>query len=343
MKDKEVIVIKKCIIIPLILTLFLFTILTQPVITYALPNIEITVDDPEATFVGYWRHSTLVPGYYGEGYHYSFPDDGTDTFTWTFDLPFSGEWEVYAIWSNSSVRATNSPYTINHAEGFDIVRVNQEVDGGQWNTLGTYKFDIGETTVTLSDDADEAVIADAIKFVYRRAPSLREQKELAIDILDQIEIEDKKIEHSIDKMIDKIEKSLDDKLWADENTPNSNHGNKIFDNEKKAVKHGTKIIKDKHTTEEVNDNIVETINNLISADRQLAENTYEQASINSGDKKVDHELEKAQKYLEKANEELNKVSKNGKKGPKYHKVIDQLKKSWKHSQKALKHAEKLDQ
>lgn len=336
--------IKKYSIIPLVLTLFSITILIQPVIAYALPSIEIIVDDPEATFVGDWYPSTaLVPGYYGDGYHYHDAGDGADIFTWTFDLPYSGLWEVFAMWSNRSTRASNSPYTINHAEGFDIVRVNQEVDGGQWNTLGTYTFDRGETTVTLSDDADQTVIADAIKFVYRTAPSLREQKQLTIDTLDQLKIEDKKIKHSIDMMIDKIEKSLDDKLWADENTPNSKHGNKIFDNEKKAVKHGMKIIKDKHTTEEVDDNIVETINNLISADRQLAEDAYEQASKYSGNKKVDHELEKARKYLDKAYEELNKISKNGKKGPKYHKVIDHLKKSWNHSQKALKHAEKLDQ
>ena len=343
MKDQEVIVIKKYIIIPLILTLFSITILIQPVIAYALPNIEIIVDNPETTRIGDWRHSTYVPEYYGDNYAYSMKGNGSDTATWTFNLTYAGQWEVYATWVNNSVIATNSPYTINHAYGSDTVRVNQQINGGIWNSLGSYDFEQGETTVVLSDDADGFVIADAIKFVYRTAPSLREQKELTIDILDQIEIEDKKIEHRIDKMIDNIEKSLDDKLWADENTPNSNHGNKIFDNEKKAIKHGTKIIKDKHTTEEINDNIVETINNLISADRQLAENTYEQASINSGDKKVDHELEKAQKCLEKADEELNKISKNGKKGPKYHKVIDQLKKSWKHSQKALKHAEKLDQ
>jgi hypothetical protein len=309
---------------------------------YALPNIEIITDNPETIRIGDWWYSTLVPGYYGDNYHYSMKGNGSETATWTFNLTYAGQWEVYAIWTNRSSRASNSPYTINHASGSVTVRVNQQIEGGIWNSLGSYDFEQGESTVVLSDDADGAVIADAIKFVYRTV-TLREQKELIIDNLNQTESEDKKIEHSIDKMIDKIEKSLDDKLWADDNAPNLKHGNKIFDNEKKAVEQGIKIIKDKHSTEEVNDNIAEAINSLISIDRQLAENSYEQASINSGNKKVDHELEKAQKCLEKATEELNKISKNGKKGPKYNKVIDQLKKSWKHSQKALKHAEKLDQ
>jgi hypothetical protein len=283
-----------------------------------------------------------VPGYYGDNYHYSMKGNGTRTVIWTFNLTYAGQWEVYAIWSNRSSRASNSPYTINHASGSDVVRVNQKIDGGIWYHLGSYDFERGVTTVVLSDDADGVVIADAIKFVYSEV-SLREQKDLVIDILDHTESEDKKIESSIDKMIDKIEKSLDNKLWVDDNAPDSKHGNKVFDNEKKAVKEGMKVINDKDSTDEVNDNIAEAIDSLLSVDRQLAENSYEQALEFSGNKKVDHELEKAQKYLEKAEEELNKISKKGKIDPKYHKVIDYFKKSWKHSQKALKHAEKLEQ
>jgi hypothetical protein len=342
MNCQVVLVIMKYTIIPLFITLFLFTTLWQPVIADSSSNIEIIIDNPETIRIGDWWYSTLVPGYYGENYHYSLKGNGSATATWTVNLTYVGQWEVYAIWSNRSTRASNSPYTINHASGTDVVQINQKIDGGIWYSLGTYDFEQGETTVTLSDDADGAVIADAIRFVYHKV-SLREQKELIIDILDQTESEYTKIDHSIDKMIDRIEKSLDSKLWADDYVPDSKHGNKVFDNEKKAIKEGSKIIKNKDSTDEVNDNIIEAIDSLLSADFQLAENSYEQALTYSGNKKVDHELEKAQKYLEKANEELNKISKNSKKGPKYHKVIDLLKKSWKHSQKALKHAEKLDQ
>ncbi|MHA2314523.1 MAG: golvesin C-terminal-like domain-containing protein [Candidatus Hermodarchaeia archaeon] len=342
MNCKEVIIIKKNSFIPVFLILFSITTLIQPVIADSLPHIEIIVDNPETIRIGDWWHSRFVPGYYGDNYVFSMKGNGSHTATWTFNLTYTGQWEVFAMWTNNSVRATNSPYTINYAHGSDTIRMNQQINGEIWNSLGSYDFEQGEATVVLSDDADGFVIADAIKFVYRTA-SFREQKEQILDILDQTESEDKKIGHSIDKMIEKIEKSLDNRLWADDNAPNSKHGNKIFDNEKKAVKHGIKIIKDKHSTEEVKENIAEAINNLINADRQLAENSYEQALTYSGNKKVDKELEKAQKYLEKANEELNKNLKNSKKGPKYHKVIDQLKKSWKHSQKALKHLEKLDQ
>ena len=363
--------------------------LTQGYITEANPypvpedlsEIEIIVDDPDASYIGNWYPSTLVPGFYGDGYHYSQMGSGSDVFTWGFDLPYSGVWEVSAMWSNRSTRATNSPYTINHADGSDTIRVNQEINGDQWNSLGTYTFNKGNNKIFVTDDADQAVIADAIKLELKEIiypsityspagitfegdmknmqifyqldskngdhgvqfkdisaqgciTSLRERKERTIEILEQIESGEKKIDHGFDKMIDKIEKSLEEKLWIDELEVDIKHGKKVFDNEKKAVKEGMKIIKDKKTDEEVKETVTKTIHELVSVDLALAENHYQKASKYSGTKKVDHELEKAAKYLEKAYKELDRSK------SKYDKVIDNLKKSWEHSQKAIKHAQK---
>ena len=44
--------------------------------------------------------------------------------------------------------------------------VNQEINGGQWNQLDSVSFPFAtgtSGTVVLSDDADEFVIADAVK------------------------------------------------------------------------------------------------------------------------------------------------------------------------------------
>jgi len=349
----------------------------------ALPEIEIIVDDPDASFIGNWYPSTLVPGFYGDGYHYSEMGSGSDVFTWGFDLPYSGIWEVSAMWSNRSTRATDSPYTINYADGSDTVRVNQEINGDQWNSLGTYTFNKGENTIFVTDEADQAVIADAIRLELKEISipsishspagitftgdmknmqifyqidskngdhlvqfkditaqgcitSLQERKERTIELLEQIESGEKKIDHGIDKMIDKIEKSVEEKLWIDELELDLKHGKKVFDNEKKAVKEGMKIIKDKKTNEEVKEAVTKTIHELVSVDLALAENQYKKASQYSGTKKVDHELEKAAKYLEKAYKELDSSK------AKYDKAIDNLKKSWEHSQKAIKHAQKLE-
>ncbi|MHA2033279.1 MAG: golvesin C-terminal-like domain-containing protein [Candidatus Kariarchaeaceae archaeon] len=39
-----------------------------------------------------------------------------------------------------------------------------------WVSLGVYSFDSGVSTVSLSDDANEYVIADAIKLEYLALP-----------------------------------------------------------------------------------------------------------------------------------------------------------------------------
>jgi len=65
-----------------------------------------------------------------------------------------------------STYATNAPFTITYSGGADTVLVNQTQNGGQWVSLGTYFFaDDGTENVTLSDNADAFVIADAVRFV----------------------------------------------------------------------------------------------------------------------------------------------------------------------------------
>ncbi len=85
--------------------------------------------------------------------------------TWTPDLPVAGAYEVYAWWHQASGRATNAHYVINHNGGSADVYVDQTVNGGQWNTIGTYQFTAGTSgNVVLTDQADGRVCADAVKF-----------------------------------------------------------------------------------------------------------------------------------------------------------------------------------
>jgi len=83
---------------------------------------------------------------------------------WSLNLPATGEYQVFAKWASHTNRASNATYTIDHVGGSTPVTVNQQVDGGQWNLLGTFTLD-GNSRVVLSDQADAYVIADAIKVV----------------------------------------------------------------------------------------------------------------------------------------------------------------------------------
>jgi len=126
---------------------------------------DVIVDDPQASFVGTWTRTSATSGFYGTGYRYHIAGSGSNTATWSFSVPASGTWEVYARWTDGSNRATNAPYTVNHAEGSTLVRVSQRVNGGSWQSLGAYSFS-GSGSVRLSDNADGVVIADAIMLRY---------------------------------------------------------------------------------------------------------------------------------------------------------------------------------
>ncbi|MBK8065228.1 MAG: hypothetical protein IPK29_15170 [Betaproteobacteria bacterium] len=88
-----------------------------------------------------------------------------NTASWTVSLGQAKTYRVYARWTQHPNRATDAKYTVSHAGGSQTVVVNQEVGGGQWNLLGTYAFGAGAATVTLTDEADGYVIADAVRWV----------------------------------------------------------------------------------------------------------------------------------------------------------------------------------
>ncbi len=91
-------------------------------------------------------------------------DAARNSVTWNFTVPQTGQYNIEANWTVNSYNTTSAPYTINHANGSDTVVVNQSVNGGIWNTLGSYTFEQGITyTITLTDDASGLVIADAIR------------------------------------------------------------------------------------------------------------------------------------------------------------------------------------
>lgn len=84
-----------------------------------------------------------------------------NTATWTPNAP-AGQYEVYAKWTANANRATNATYTITHAQGTTQVPVNQQLNGSAFNLLGTFNLN-GSSTITLTDQANGFVIADAIQ------------------------------------------------------------------------------------------------------------------------------------------------------------------------------------
>jgi RHS repeat-associated protein len=89
---------------------------------------------------------------------------GPSLVTWQPAIPQAGSYTVYAKWVATQSNATTATYTVVHADGATPVIVNQQQNGGQWNSLGTFAFAPNQNHhITLTDVADGVVIADAVK------------------------------------------------------------------------------------------------------------------------------------------------------------------------------------
>ncbi len=132
---------------------------------------EITryvLDDNDALFQGDWYRDTVnnVASRYGDSITYILgvgQSNATATAVYTQQVEQTGSYSIYARWPAESNRATNAPYTVSCGDFTTTVRVNQEQNDAAWNLLTTLDVQAGDTiTVTLTNDADEYVIADAI-------------------------------------------------------------------------------------------------------------------------------------------------------------------------------------
>jgi hypothetical protein len=155
---------QESILVLVIITAFMATALFLP----GLVRADVIVDNLDATVYpeGNWSTYSGAAPTYGPDCRYTAEGSGTDTVTWTPNIPAEGDYNVYAWWIYGSARATNAPYTIYYDGGSETVRVNQKATTGQWNLLGTYPFAAGTSgSVVLSDGpgSDGVVLADAVK------------------------------------------------------------------------------------------------------------------------------------------------------------------------------------
>jgi uncharacterized lipoprotein YddW (UPF0748 family) len=135
------------------------------------PEVIVDNEDGEPDFikVGAWSEGAYGNPY-NTNYNWAYGGSGDRTATWTPDLPSDGLYDVSAYWVQGSNRATDAPFIVHHLGGADTVRVNQEINGEHWFKLGSYPFTAGtDYDVTLTNDADEIVIADAIQWKYIEA------------------------------------------------------------------------------------------------------------------------------------------------------------------------------
>lgn len=128
-------------------------------------------DDPAPAFetTGTWTRATSQPNKWGASYRYVFGNiAGLPAATFRLPIRVSGRYEVFIWYPESSNRATDSPFTIHHRDGQATVKVNQQLTGGQWRSLGEFHFeqDDAANRVVLTNaisDTSKLVVADAVR------------------------------------------------------------------------------------------------------------------------------------------------------------------------------------
>ena len=98
---------------------------------------------------------------------------GSSSATWSFTSIPNGKYQVYGSWLGASNSATNAPFTLyNGSTPVATIRTSQRVnatgltaDGANWKLLGTVTVTGGRLNVRLNNQADGAVVADAIRIL----------------------------------------------------------------------------------------------------------------------------------------------------------------------------------
>jgi len=156
------------------------------------PNVPSIVDTMSTT--GTW--STSTGGFpYGADCKVALGSAGAATATaaWNVTIPQAGWYEV-GVWfttSNASFRSTAAPYTVTHADGTDVVPVNQQDSAGgakRFKSLGTFRFNSGaQNMLSLSNaigSATQYVSADAVRVKFVAADSGVAPVEVVVDNTD---------------------------------------------------------------------------------------------------------------------------------------------------------------
>ncbi|WP_455432609.1 golvesin C-terminal-like domain-containing protein [Streptosporangium canum] len=117
--------------------------------------------------VGTGLAATVEPGTGFTGYDYAIAPAGTgsSSFTWNLTTPSAGKYKVEVKYPTGAT-ASNAKYTIKHDGGQATATIDQTTRAGEWVSLGEFTFTEGNThSVTLTDEANGAVAADAVKLV----------------------------------------------------------------------------------------------------------------------------------------------------------------------------------
>ena len=127
-----------------------------------------TVDDADANaaLTGPWTYMPLAERFRSSSPTATGPSGGS-TARWSPNLAVDGRYKIHAWWTAGTNRPANAPYIVTHREGATLVPVDQRVNGGSWQLLGTFNLTAapGAASVSISNTVEGTISADAVRFV----------------------------------------------------------------------------------------------------------------------------------------------------------------------------------
>jgi len=113
-----------------------------------------------------WSTGTSSTDKFGTDYRYRSTVASSDPATWNVSLGSTKTYAVSAWYPQGSNRSTTSGYIVYYNGGSSTVNVNQQINGGQWVSLGSFAMNSGANMVKLScwTTTGFIVVADAVKW-----------------------------------------------------------------------------------------------------------------------------------------------------------------------------------
>jgi alpha-tubulin suppressor-like RCC1 family protein len=143
-------------------------------VVLTLQPVNVIIDNSQTTSSGPWFEN-FGSGQYGNSFLYNPFGSGAYFVRFTTVLPRAGNYRVYE-WHPFGPSSFSSalPHYVTHEAGTNLITVNQTINPGRWNLLGTFRFTPGipasvRITAAVSESGRSAA-ADAIRFEYVAAP-----------------------------------------------------------------------------------------------------------------------------------------------------------------------------
>lgn len=128
---------------------------------------EIILDNGAAVYSGNWTTSNSAAGHYGPDYRWANTGTAPARALWTVNIPSAGRYQVAMWWPAGSNRYPATLVGVALHSSIYTTTINQQINGGQWNVLGSVSLAGGANTFGMSNAGalGWVVVADALRLI----------------------------------------------------------------------------------------------------------------------------------------------------------------------------------